>query len=212
MLLLSNGLPFNSFYLSRVRTKVLILTSMAHWLNQIIAILIIFFSLNQECRTEYKEECSYADSEEWVLIFQFQSLSLSTFQALKSWNFQPTFYQTRRCVTVDRPTYHQVCDTEYVQNCDGGGYQVVVDPGSSFKWKILLALHDCTGWFFYCSARKMQAPWGNLRTVPAKKRLRKKKVKVPELFLPHSRNSSNTNVFSENLLKVGSLELCWEDK
>ena len=58
--------------------------------NQIIAMLIIFFSLNQECRTEYKEECSYADSEEWVSIFQFQSLALGTvsaFHALKSCNF-----------------------------------------------------------------------------------------------------------------------------
>ena len=44
--------------------------------------------------------------------------------------------------------------------------------------------------FFY--ALKMPAPSGNLRTVPPKKRLRKKKVKVPELFLPYSRNSSNT--------------------
>ena len=29
-----------------------------------------------------------------------------------------------RCITVDRPSYHQVCDTEYVQDCDGGGYKV----------------------------------------------------------------------------------------
>ena len=27
---------------------------------------------------------------------------------------------------MDRPTYHQVCDTEYVQDCDGGGYQVML--------------------------------------------------------------------------------------
>ena len=57
-----------------------------------------------------------------------------------------------------------------------------------------------TGWFFvYCSALKVPAPQGNLRTVPPKKRLKKKKVKVPKLFLPYSRNS--TNFFSENLLK-----------
>ena len=29
-----------------------------------------------------------------------------------------------RCITVDRPSYHQVCDTEYVQDCDGDGYKV----------------------------------------------------------------------------------------
>ena len=34
---------------------------------------------------------------------------------------------------MDRPTYHQVCDTEYVQDCDGGGYQVIFG-GDSWYW------------------------------------------------------------------------------
>ena len=34
----------------------------------------------------------------------------------------------------------------------------------------------------------MPAPEGNIRTVPPKKRLRKKKVLVPGLFLPYSKS------------------------
>ena len=41
----------------------------------------------------------------------------------------------------------------------------------------------------------MPAPLGILRTGPPKKRLRMKKVKVPELVLLYSRTSSNTLIF-----------------
>ena len=60
----------------------------------------------------------------------------------------------------------------------------------------------CTGCFFYWCGQKMtkSQPLKEFsELVLPKKRLRMKKVKVPELVLLYSRNSSNTLIFSVNI-------------
>ena len=74
---------------------------------------------------------------------------------------------------------------------------------NSFFWQILLFIFDKRYRVVFLLVRpkndQVALECGIFRTGPPKKRLRVKKVKVPELVLLYSRNSSNTLIFSVNI-------------
>lgn len=72
--------------------------------------------------TKYKTECSKTYSTQCQTSYRTECSTTLSKECRTEYQEECTYADTEECITVDRPSYNNVCTTQYVQDCEGGGY------------------------------------------------------------------------------------------
>jgi len=73
--------------------------------------------------TKYKTECSKTYSTQCQTSYKTECATTISQECRTEYQEECSYADIEECITVDRPNYEEVCTTEYVEQCDGGGYK-----------------------------------------------------------------------------------------